>query len=267
MDKPRILVADDEENIRFVLERTLQQENYLVDTAENGVTALQKAKKHPYDLYLLDLQMGAISGLDVLQSLRQTDEQAVVIILTAHSTVDSAIQALRLGAFDYLLKPAVLQEIRQRVSEGLQQRRQALHHQQLIKQISSLRQTLDAIDTQPPQPAPPSYNPQRFIRLNSLIIDQHHRLATLNGHRLDLTTAEFDILVCLALASPKPLSPTELIQCALGYQAPPTEARDTIKWHIHQLRRKIELDSSSPRYIQTVRYKGYCWVSDTLTTA
>jgi DNA-binding response OmpR family regulator len=254
----RILIVDDKPNVRFILERALRHEGYHLDTAVNGADALLKlaAARSPYDLLPLDLQMEPINGVEVLQAARKNDPDLAVIILTAHGSLDSAIDALRLGAFDYLLKPAEPATIRRRVQEGLNLRRQAIQRRQLAAQIEGLRHILNSID--PEVPLPPTGQP-RFVRAGALIIDTHHRQATLDDRRLNLTTTEYDLLLCLAAASPQPVLPRDLAAKAIGYHCPNQEARELVKWHIHQLRRKIEPDPAHPQYIKTVRHQGYLW--------
>jgi len=243
---PHILITDDEVNIRFILERALRHEGYTLDSAANGAEALQKLANaaQPYDLLILDLQMQPVDGMQVLQAAKEQDPDIVVIILTAHGSMESAVDALRLGAFDYLFKPATPEAIRRRVGEGLQKRKQALHRRRLLKQIDALRQTLDNLDGADNLLAQPSVE-ARFIRSGSLTIDRRHRQVTIADHLIERTTAEFDILCTLVAATPNPLSPRDLLNRALGYDADDQEARDIIKWHIHHLRRKIETTASS----------------------
>ncbi len=257
MNNSRILIVDDEEPIRFILERTLRREAEQIDVAADGKTAIDLLQTAVYDLILLDLHMTPVDGLTVLDAARKQDLDAVVIILTGQGSLESAVEALRLGAFDYLFKPAVPQVIRERVRDGLRQRRQALQKRQILGQIEALRQSLSALDDA--MTAMPPVEDGRFLRSGPLVIDRHHRAATFNDQLLDLTTAEFDLLVCLVEAAPDPLNPRQLLRCALGYEAEEVEARDAIKWHIHHLRRKIEPTPNRPRHIKTVRYKGYFW--------
>lgn len=258
MKPPHILIVDDEANIRFVLEHTLRHEGYLLTTAAHGVEALKKLSEAAYDLLLLDLHMEPIGGLEVLNSARQQDPDLVVIILTAYSSVESAVEALRLGAFDYLFKPATPAIIRQRVKEGINHRQQALRRRRLLNQIESLRQALDELDDSDNLQAPPRAD-RRFVHSGELTIDCYHRQATLGDKLLNLTTAEFDVLLALVKAAPGSLTPRQLVNQALGYDTDETEARSVIKWHIHHLRHKIEADPAQPCYIKTVRHKGYLW--------
>jgi DNA-binding response OmpR family regulator len=258
MSLPHILIVDDDTSVRATLAYTLKSAEYELEAVGGGAEALRKLAESAYDLLLLDLHMEPINGMTVFQAAREIDPHMVVIILTGYSTVESAVEALRLGAFDYLFKPVTIETLRQRVREGLQHRQRALWRQQLLSQIDSLRQTLNNFDAESEQFGPPAAD-RRFVRSDVLVIDRHRRQVTLNAALLDLTTAEFDLLLCLVAAAPEPLSPRQLVNRALGYDTDDSEARDIIKWHIHHLRRKIETDPQHPRYIQTVRHKGYLW--------
>jgi two-component system, OmpR family, alkaline phosphatase synthesis response regulator PhoP len=105
-------------------------------------------------------------------------------------------------------------------------------------------------------------NNGRFLRSGPVVVDRHHRIVTYNNTLLDLTSAEFDLLVCLIEAAPEALSPRQLLNCALNYDGDGLEASNTIKWYIHHLRRKIEPETKNPVHIKTVRHKGYLWISD-----
>ena len=257
MPPAQLLIVDDEANIRFVLKNALKHEGYIIDTAANGAEALHKLAEMQFDLLLLDLHMEPVDGLTILNAAREQDEDLIVIILTGYSSVESAVEALRLGAFDYLFKPAMPETIRQRVQVGLQKRQQSLQQRQLMQQIDTLQQTLTKLQTNIEVASPPTPT-RRFIRSGDLVIDNYHRQATFRDAFLELTTTEFDLLLCLVKAAPNPLTAQELVSCALGYHTNPVEARNTIKYHIHHLRRKID-PSGKPSYIKTVRHKGYMW--------
>ncbi len=106
-----VLVVDDEENIRHIIRDILEDEGYTVITAPNGVKALNTVKlKHP-DIVILDIWMPGIGGMEVLQQLRMDYPEIVVIVITGHGTVDTAVSALKLGAFDYIEKPLSMDKI------------------------------------------------------------------------------------------------------------------------------------------------------------
>ncbi|MBN2644007.1 MAG: sigma-54-dependent Fis family transcriptional regulator [Desulfuromonadaceae bacterium] len=112
MMKDRILVVDDESFIRDNLQRILEEDDYQFYGAANGSQALAAAEANEIDLVLLDLNLGAASGLDVLKQLRELDPDILVIIITGYGTVESAVQALKMGAYDYIKKPFKADAIR-----------------------------------------------------------------------------------------------------------------------------------------------------------
>jgi len=102
MNGGRILVVDDDDSLRRVLEVQLQQMGYRVNTAKNGEAALAQLRDSPHDLILTDLRMPGVSGLDLLKNIRAAHPETVVIMLTAYGSVDTAVEAMRAGAYDYL---------------------------------------------------------------------------------------------------------------------------------------------------------------------
>lgn len=116
MSSPAILIVDDEKNIRFTLSMALEELNLSVDTALNGEEALHKLAEKSYALILLDLHMPGISGLEVLRRVAEIRPEAKVIIITAYGTMESAIEAMKLGAVDFLPKPFNPAEVREMVS-------------------------------------------------------------------------------------------------------------------------------------------------------
>jgi len=121
MADERILIVDDEEIIRVSLQQDLLDEGYLVDISEDGETAIDMLVKG-YDLIITDLMMEGIGGIEVLKRAREKHPQQLVIILTGYGELDSAINALRLGAADYLLKPYNYEELLLRIGSCLEKR-------------------------------------------------------------------------------------------------------------------------------------------------
>ncbi len=105
MSIQRILVADDEQSIAWVLAKALTKKGFTVDTVADGTAAKAHVEKNPYDLAILDIKMPGISGLDLLSDFREQRPEMMVIIMTAESTMKNAVEAMRLGAYDYLTKP------------------------------------------------------------------------------------------------------------------------------------------------------------------
>lgn len=101
----RVLVVDDEENFRHILSVILKKEKYDVDTASNGEEALQKLSSNPFDQVLCDIRMPGMDGLDLLKEVQRMDVDTSVIMMSAYGTLDTAIEAMKLGAYDYISKP------------------------------------------------------------------------------------------------------------------------------------------------------------------
>jgi DNA-binding response OmpR family regulator len=118
VSKP-ILIVDDEKNIRLTFSRTLEVLGAEIDCAENGEEALDKLREKEFGLVLLDLQMPVMGGMEVLRRVREIRPDIRIIIITAHGTIESAVEAIRLGAVDFIQKPCTPEEIRNIVSRVL----------------------------------------------------------------------------------------------------------------------------------------------------
>jgi DNA-binding NtrC family response regulator len=136
--KEKILIVDDEKIVRESLYHWFEDDNYLVDTAEDGETALNKYEKEKFDLLLVDMKMPGMSGLDLLSKIKAIDKEAVIILITAFASVPSAITALKNGAYDYVTKPVDPDELAHLVSRALEQRA-------LKKENTQLKENIDEI--------------------------------------------------------------------------------------------------------------------------
>jgi DNA-binding response OmpR family regulator len=257
---PRILIVDDERPFCDLLRMTLVPEGYAVAVAASGETALAMARQTEYDLALVDLMLGAgINGIQVMQKLREITPDITVIVLTAHASLDTAVQALRQGAHDYLYKPCRLEQLRDSVRKGLLKRRREEQRKKAIDVLErSLRESLEVLRGETPLfDTTPAARDERFLRQGDLVIDRHRRLATMQGDLLPLTTAEFDVLLYLAEQAPRVIAARELAEQALHYQCSDQEAKSIIRWHIYRLRQKLEPTPAAPRHIKNVRGQGY----------
>jgi two-component system response regulator PilR (NtrC family) len=134
--KAHILVVDDEQSMREFLTIMLEKEGYCVDCAVDGAMACSMISDNVYDLILSDIRMPALNGIELLGRVKELGTDTIVIMMTAFSTTEQAVAAMKQGAYDYLLKPFKNDEIRLVV-------RKALQHHQLKKENSRLRQVLD----------------------------------------------------------------------------------------------------------------------------
>ena len=116
---PHILVVDDELSMRELLEIMLIKEGYKVSCAENGRKAITMIKKTDYDLLLCDIRLGDITGLDVLRALRKQNQHTVVIMISAYATTEAAVEAMNVGAYDFVPKPFDNDELKQTIANAL----------------------------------------------------------------------------------------------------------------------------------------------------
>src|SRR3989338_11124282 len=121
MTPKKILIVDDESTIRMSLARILEKEGYAVAQAENGKKAIELLKKEPFHLILTDLKMPEVDGFEVLKQAKSISPDSVVIVLTAYVSVESAISAMKAGAYDYLSKPINIDEVRIVIRKALNQ--------------------------------------------------------------------------------------------------------------------------------------------------
>ena len=138
MSPARVLIADDEDSLRWVLEKGLRQAGYEVTAAKDGEGALRAFEAEPYDLVFLDVRMPGMDGLTALAKLREIRPDAHVIVMTAHGTMETAIQAMQRGAYDYLAKPFDLDEVLLLAERALEARR-------LTQEVARLRRGLQEV--------------------------------------------------------------------------------------------------------------------------
>ena len=119
MTRKRILVVDDDESLRWVTQAQLQQSGYEVAVAGDGNAALESIWQVPPDLVITDLKMPGMSGLELLRKIREDYPEVIVIIVTAFGTVENAVEAMKAGASDYIMKPVNMDELRLIVNRGL----------------------------------------------------------------------------------------------------------------------------------------------------
>jgi len=162
----KVLIIDDEESIRDSCERVLTREGLQVTTAADGPDAFKLIDKWAYDLILLDLVIPGATGMEILRKIKATDQEAVVIIISGYGTVQSAVEAMKLGAYDFLTKPFTPNDLRKTVKQGLEKRRLALenlylrqelenrrHRPQIIFKSKAMTQVMDMVERVAPTDA------------------------------------------------------------------------------------------------------------------
>ncbi len=140
MSDRRILIVDDELSVRSSLQEWFLEDGFAVETAEDGQAALRAMDKGPYDIVLLDLKMPGMDGIEVQKRVREIDPNATVIILTAYASVETAVKALKLGAFDYVTKPVDPDDLSNLVGNALKTRALAEENVRLREKVSELSQ-------------------------------------------------------------------------------------------------------------------------------
>ena len=133
-----ILIVDDEDSVRDSLYQWFKADGYRVDTAAEANSALKKLHESPWDIILLDIKMPGMDGIELQNRIKQIDKNIVTIIMTAYASVDTAIQALKNGAFDYVTKPIDPDDLSRLIKNAIEQRRLVTENIQLRQQIEEL---------------------------------------------------------------------------------------------------------------------------------
>ena len=141
-EQPKILVVDDEDSVVVTIKAILQLDGYNVATTTSGAKAREMVREVEYDLVLTDLRLEDGDGLDVLKAVRESHPETVTIMLTGYASLESAIQALRAGAYDYLVKPSEVEELRATVARGIERRRLGQELRQRVAELAELNASL-----------------------------------------------------------------------------------------------------------------------------
>jgi signal transduction histidine kinase len=143
---PRVLVVDDEETVTVTLQGILELDGYSVTASTSGEIALELMRTHPFEVVLTDLRMDGVDGLDLLRELHTISPDSVAIVLTGYGSLDSAVQALREGAYDYLVKPCDILEMRTTVARGLERARLASQLRARVRDLEQANETNRALN-------------------------------------------------------------------------------------------------------------------------
>ncbi|MFD2329042.1 response regulator transcription factor [Cohnella sp. GCM10020058] len=223
----RVLVVDDEAGISEAVAYALKREGYEVDTAADGVEALEKVEAQRPDVMVLDVMMPRMGGYDVCRKLEGRDRPAILLLTVKNDIVDKVL-GLELGADDYMTKPFDIRELLARV-KALSRRVQPDHA--------------------PAQTVPAD---AETVRLGALAIESLSRTARVDGQALDLTPKEFDLLKLLA-ANPERVYTREAL-LELVWDMDFAGGTRTVDIHVQRLRRKL---GDAQSLIQTVFGVGY----------
>ncbi|MBI5671388.1 MAG: response regulator [Chloroflexi bacterium] len=225
----RILVVDDEGAIRYSVSKTLQRIGYEVDEASSGEEALETMGKREYDVVLTDIRMPGLTGVELLKRIKEVSPDAIVILMTGYASLGTAVESLRLGAHDYLIKPSSSQDIRQSVARGVERARNLKRRRALLDAIRSNVFELTHADVEnasavyhddddQPMPGVPAYEPpptepvNANMTLGPLTIYPGRYQISVGDQPIDLTPTEFDLLLYLAAHRGRVVSCHELVR-------------------------------------------------------
>jgi two-component system KDP operon response regulator KdpE len=259
----RLLVVDDEPNIRSALARALSFAGYTVEEASSGQAALELLERKRFDLMILDMLMPEVSGVDVMRRMRRANPGFMIIVLTGHATLESAIAAAKSDeVVDYLQKPVKNREIIEAVEKALQKRSERLRQRRLYDAVSQILDVSPASGTpaQPDSPAKAVVPDQEAIFAPPLALNRKKRVVTIEYNpprTVELTKGETAVLSSLMVQPGQVLSCEELVNRGWGYDVDEFEAKSIIRPHIRRLRQKLESDPEEPQLICTVRRHGY----------
>ena len=226
-EKKRILIVDDDTEIRDLLEFDIASSGYFVDTASDGMEGLTKALNNKYDLILLDVMMPKMNGFEVCQNIRKTKKNLPILLLTAKGTIDDKTSGFDSGADDYLVKPFDIQEV-------------------LLRIRVLLRRTEPQVD---------SFSSSEILEAGEIEILPDTLECIILNKKIKLTPTEFEILYCLIQHFNKPVTLATLLEEVWGYDR--DEDVRMLRVHVGGLRNKIEPDTKNPRYLHTVTNVGY----------
>ena len=219
----RILVVDDDADNCALVQDALSGEGYELHLCYSGEDALNLLKSDRFDLILADIKMPRVSGIDLLQHVREHCHETHVILMTAYASLDTAIQALRGDATDYLIKPFSLTALRQRV-------RDVLRDDIYLTGVYQYRE---------------------------LRVDANARRAWVGEREVSLTKHEFGVLVCLAERPKCTISWQELLHRVWGTGEPSRQHVGTLRSCVRRLRQKLGDNARHPQYVVTCWGEGY----------
>jgi two-component system KDP operon response regulator KdpE len=224
MTNARILVVDDEPQIRRVMRVTLSEKGYVITDARSGEEALEKLRAERQDLILLDMNMPGMGGLEACRRIRANSDVAI-IMLTVRDQETDKVQALDAGADDYVTKPFNSNELLARIR-------------------AALRRLPVSTET-----------PAHSVMLDGIEINLSTRRVIVNGNAVRLTPKEFDVLQYLISNANVPVPHMKLLQAVWG----PDYGGEVeyLRVFVNQLRKKIEPEPAKPRYILTEPWVGY----------
>ena len=219
----RLLIIEDEPNLRKQLQQFMQQQGYAVDVAEDGEAGFFMGHEHPFDLAIVDLGLPKLSGIEVIQKWREMNKSFPVLILTARGNWQDKVEGLESGADDYLVKP--------------------FHNEELLARTRALLRRAAGVS-------------QPIIQFESIAINTSHQSVSVSEVELELTAYEYKVIEYLVMNSEKVISKTELTEHI--YDQDFDRDSNVIEVFIGRLRKKLD-PGGKLKPIETLRGRGYRW--------
>ena len=220
-----VLVTDDDADLRLVLRKTLDALGFAVTESSNGEGAIREVDARPFHAVLMDVNMPGIGGIEACRQIRRKDPRMQILMLTVRDRELDKIEALDAGADDYITKPFSIPELAARLRSAVR------------------RSGATAIDAAAP------------IAIGEVELDPERRTVRKNGTLLRLTPKEFDLLHYLMRHAGLPVAHSKLLQAVWGIDY--GQELEYLRTFVHQVRKKLEDDSSSPEYLMTEPHFGY----------
>ncbi|WP_159802223.1 response regulator transcription factor [Flavobacterium sp. MK4S-17] len=219
----KILIVEDEPGLREVVQQSLEKEKYIVETAADFLTGLEKIGVYDYDCVLIDIMLPNGSGLDLVREVKRLNKQEALIIISAKDSVDDKVAGLDLGADDYLAKPFHLAELHARIKSAIRRKR---------------------------------HNGENYIIWNNICISPEQRSVHINKKELTLNRKEFDLLYYFMINPSRLINKTALAESVWGDHIDQSDNLDFVYSQIKNLRKKLK-DAGAEAEIQAVYGIGY----------
>lgn len=266
----QVLLVDHDGVNRYTLSKALKRVGYIVAEASFADQALDMLSRQHYDLILTEIQLPEIDGIEFLRRIKAQASDAVVILITGDPSVETAVQALRGGAHDYLVKPCSSDDIRIAVDRGISRARNLMRRRRMIDAIERnvfelAREAAESAATAgdiDPEPIPQHARDQLTSAANALsvgpltLVPGRYQI-TAGALSISLTPTEFDLLAYLAAHWNRVVSCQELVTEVRGYSTDEAEAREVMRPHVSNLRRKLRQLGQYGKLVVNVRGIGY----------
>jgi DNA-binding response OmpR family regulator len=263
MQPTDILLVEDDATLRMLLTKVLLQAGYLITAAADGEQALelldtQSEQGRTFRVVISDIRLGTIDGIQVLAAARKRPLPPAVILLTGYGSIETTVAAMRIGAFDYLLKPFAPEVLLNCVARAVDQHIAETQQSEAIRVIANVVDQLRHVGSPTVERSAEPLNPQldRYVQIGTLVLDRYRHAATFEDQALRLTPIEYALLLCLGEMQGHVLGYADIVFRTHGYAVEETEAQSMLKVHVHNLRQKI--DSA---YLVNVRGTGYMLVA------